>query len=330
MNKNNRPRVALLWGGRGYESEVSSKGKEHLLPLLNEKFELTPILIDKEGRWLTKDGEVLPCRGGFYCQSTNKILSVDCVIPLLHGDFGEDGTIQGALECARLPYVGCDTSASAICRDKSIVKTVAARLGVPTLPFVSAIKCEGVDFATRRAEESLSYPMLVKPARLGSSVGVGSACCRDELRQRIKDAFELCPRLLIEPFLQTKRELECGFFAARGREILTFPGEILLEGTYGYEEKYHDDSVRLSIRADVEREHAEAIRDYSRRLVRAVGVRDISRIDFFLSDGRIYFNEINTMPGFTDGSLYAKMIGAMGISEGELFSRLVESAIARA
>lgn len=330
MSNKERPAVALIYGGRGYESEVSLRGKEHLAPRLTDYFDLTPVLIDKTGRWLIEGNEAFPFSGGFFSPEGGSMLKVDCAIPLLHGDFGEDGTVQGALECAKIPYIGCDTSASAICRDKAIVKTVAERLGIPTLPFLSAIRCEGVDFAARRAEELFSYPMMVKPARLGSSVGVGRADSTEELISRLNAAFRLCPRLIIEPCLQSKRELECGFFATRSREILTFPGEILLEGTYGYEEKYLNCSARLSVRADVKSEEAEAIRDYSRRLVRALGVRDISRIDFFLSEGEIYLNEINTMPGFTDGSLYARMIEAEGITEGDAFYRLVREAMARA
>ena len=329
MEKERRPLVALLWGGRGHESEVSRRGKEHILPVLSEKYNILSTFIDKNGDWNTDFGKVFATSGGFYCIERQKFYAIDCAIPLLHGDFGEDGVVQGALENARIPYIGCDTSASAVCRDKSFVKTQAVWLGIPTLPHLLVFADEGVDFALRRAEGEIGYPAFVKPARLGSSVGASAAYNKFELTRALSSAFSLCERVIIEPCLECKRELECGYFSAGGRELYTHPGEILLGGTYGYKEKYLTDT-RLSIRADLSREIADSIRDYSRSLVRALGIRDISRIDFFLSGERIYLNEINTLPGFTEGSLYAKMIEAEGIPLTELFGRLIDKAMARA
>ena len=329
MNKE-RARVALIWGGRGHESEVSRRGKEHILPLIDQNtYDVISVFIDREGRWLLNGREIFPYRGGFYCPEGGERLSVYCAIPLLHGDFGEDGRVQGALECADIPYVGCDVSAGAICRDKAIVKMIARGLDIPTLPHLLILREEGIDYAVRRAEESFAYPMFIKPCGLGSSVGVGMAEDRSKLCSALTRALALTGRVIIEPCLTCKRELECGYFSTKSKELFTNPGEILFSGLYGYDEKYVTGEVGLAIYADLSDGVREQIREYSRRLVRALGVRDLSRIDFFLAGDRLYFNEINTMPGFTDGSLYAKMVEACGIGEEKLFSMLIENAAHR-
>ncbi len=325
-----RLRVALIYGGRGRESEVSIRGMRHVLPLIDRnKYEIIPIFIDKCGRWLIEKQEVCPHSGGFLCPESGEVTRVDSAIPLLHGDFGEDGRVQGALECAAIPYVGCDVLCGAVCRNKAFVKMLARQLGLPTLPFLLILRDEGCDYATRRAEESFSYPMFIKPTSLGSSVGVSAAESRRELCSALTVAFTLSDRVIIEPCLTYKRELECGYFKAKNKELFTNPGEILCNGLYGYDEKYSSGDVGLAIRADLPEGQRELIREYSRRLVRALGVRDIARVDFFLTEDEIYFNEINTMPGFTDGSLYARMIEAEGISEGRLFGLLIDNCIAR-
>lgn len=328
MNDINRARVALIYGGRGHEREVSNRGKAHVLPLIDrERYSVFPIFIDKDGRWLYEDDEVFLIPGGFYCPTKSLSLPIDCAFPLLHGDFGEDGMVQGALECVKIPYVGSDYRVAAACRDKALVKAVAKSLDIPTLPFTLIIKCEGADYAVRRAESHFRYPMIVKPTCLGSSIGVCSANTKESLRQAVNKVFKISDRAIIEPCLTVKRELECGYFGTKSKELFTNPGEILLNGMYGYEEKYISPDVKTAVRADLGAEITERIREYSRRLVRALGVRHLARIDFFLSGGEIYFNEINTMPGFTEGSLYAKMIEGSGISEGALINMLVESAL---
>ena len=330
MKKDERLRCALIYGGRGHESEVSLRGKEHILPLVdNTKYNVIPIFIDKSGVWYT-DGE--PCvayRGGFFCPDSGRFSAVDCAFPLLHGDYGEDGCVQGALECASIPYVGCDVRSAAVCRDKALVKMVATGIGIPTLPYITLLRREGVDYATRLCEASLSYPVFIKPTCLGSSVGVARADNTTMLRLGIERAFALSDRIIVEPYLSDKRELECGYFSTKSKEIFTNPGEILSNGIYGYEEKYLTGDVEVVVRAEICEDTCGLIREYARRLCRALGVRDLSRVDFFLSGTEIYFNEINTMPGFTESSLYAKMLSAYGYGEGALIESLIDSATAR-
>ncbi len=331
MKEKKQASILLIYGGQGQESEVSIKGKEHILPLIDrDTYRLHTVFIDKTGRWLLENKEIFLCRGGIFCLDGGEKIAIDAAIPLLHGDFGEDGIIQGALDCATIPYVGCDVSASAVCRDKSFVKIIAERLGVPTLPHLSVLASEGLSYAVRRTECEFAYPVFVKPARLGSSVGAREASDRQELLSALQNAFSVCSKVIIEPYLAEKRELECGYFSTFCKELFTNPGEILHSGVYSYEDKYHSDSVGLAIRADIPEGVSEEIKEYSRRLVRALSIRDISRLDFFLCGEKIYFNEINTLPGFTDGSLYAKMVEAGGIPEAELWRRLIENALRRA
>ena len=325
---NERLSVALLYGGRGYESEVSLKGYRHILPLIEKKFRVLPIFIEKNGAWLYEGRRVFPAERGFISESGERI-AVDCAIPLLHGDFGEDGRVQGALDCASIPYVGSDTVASAICRDKSIVKRVAESLGIPTLHHILLLRGEDTHRYIEKAEESMGYPMFVKPARLGSSIGAMAAEDRDGLGEAIESAFALCDRVIVEPCLKVKRELECGYFAGKSKELFTNPGEILINGRYGYEEKYLDGGAEVSAIAEICEDIRLKIREYSERLVRCLGVRDLCRVDFFLSGDRLYFNEINSFPGMTEESLYAKMLSATGIEEYEALSELIYRAHGR-
>ena len=329
MNNKKRPTVAVIFGGRGKERSVSLKGKENLIRLIDrDKYEPLSVCIEEDGQWSLDGEELLWARDGFHSLGRQEHLRVDCAFPLLHGDFGEDGVVQGALECQNIPYVGCDTSAGAVCRDKSFVKTIANSLGIPTLPHILVLRDEGLDYATRSAEAKFTYPMFIKPARLGSSIGVSSADSHRELTSALRLAFSLSDRVIIEPYLSDKRELECGYFGAKGKEIFTNPGEIKIKGVYGYNEKYLS-GAELSIRAEISEDISHKVREYSRRLIRALGVRDLSRVDFFLSDDRLYLNEINTMPGFTEGSLYPKMIEAAGIGPEKMVDMLIEGAIAR-
>ncbi len=319
--------LALIYGGRGLESRVSISGMEHILPLLREDFDLMPIFIDSGGRWLYRSRRIFPAHRGFISES-GEMIGCDVALPLLHGDFGEDGRVQGALECADIAYVGCDVAASALCRDKSQMKLIARHLGIPTLPhlLLSGGDTEGLADA---CESRFDYPIFIKPTSLGSSFGCSRADDRESLTEAIRLCLRLCNRAIAEPCLCDKRELECGYYRAESKEIFTFPGEILVGGSYTYEKKYLSQDSPVCPRADVTEDVAEKIREYTRRLIDLSGVRDIARVDYFLSGGELYFNEINTMPGFTCGSLYAMMLGEAGIPEGELLSGLIRSAYLR-
>ena len=311
--------VALIYGGQGCEREVSISGFRHLFPILDEIFETLPIIIDTNGDWLYKNKRVFPTVGGFYCPESGESLRVDCAFPLLHGDYGEDGVIQCALTVARIPYVGCDGRVGAICRNKSVVKACAEYLGIPTLPHIALRP--GDDLST------LTFPLFLKPATLGSSVGASAVREPSELKSALERGFSLCDMMIAEPLLEDKRELECGYFSAKGKELFTNAGEILIDGGfYDYKRKYERRTETRAL-ADIPTEVNEAIRDYSKRLVRYLGIRQISRLDFFLSGEKIYLNEINTMPGFTPDSLYAKMLSGVGIPLKRMLRELCEDCL---
>ncbi len=399
MTKSERPTIALLFGGRGYEREVSVRGASNLFSLIpSEKYEKIPIFIDKEGRFLMPEGESAPTemamgdaemrecypacisgRGGF--SYDGGFLPIDAAFPLLHGDFGEDGVVQGALECARIAYVGCDVIGSAAARDKMLLKAIAESLGIPVACGILCLAGEEKR-VIYRSEKLFGYPVFVKPTRLGSSFGAGVARNRRELYYALKKALSLGSRAVIEEYIDIEKELECAYFAVQGKELFTNLGEICADGFYDYEKKYggirnlefaslpprgrcqtnerrkesenesstlcpgkqthspSPDSVGSSlpegalatvtefstVSSDVE----GTAREYARRLVRALSLRDLARIDFFLSkDGRLCFNEINTMPGFTETSLYSRLIARCGISSERLVSLLIDSAIER-
>lgn len=347
MMSKTRASVALIFGGRGYEREVSVRGAENLYRLIpNEKYDITPVFIDRRGRFFMPIESALPShiargevavrevfpmqqngRGGF--GFLGGFLPIAAAWPLLHGNFGEDGVVQGALECANIRYVGCDTVASATARDKMTVKAIASSLEIPVAPGVLCQRGE-TESAAEQAEELLGYPMFVKPCRLGSSIGAGVARDRRELYSTLEHALSLDGRAVIEKKINIKKELECAYFAAGGKELVTPPGEILAHGFYDYDKKYKSAGATVSECAAVSESDKEKVRGYAAQLVCAVGLRDLSRLDFFLSDaGEIYFNEINTMPGFTETSLYLRLLSHSGISQAEAASALIDGAMAR-
>ena len=317
--------VMLIYGGRGLEREVSISGARHILPRIRGDFRPLPVLIDKDGRWLNEGKELLLCRAGVL--KDGEFIKTDCAIPLLHGDFGEDGRVQGALDCASIPYVGCDGIVGAICRNKFIVKAVADRLSVPTLPCILAIRGEDTDGIANECERKIGYPLFLKPTSLGSSVGASQVRSREELIEALSLAFTLTDRVIVEPLLADKRELECGYLRIKGKDLFTKCGEILCKGFYDYQKKYAADGAGTSVVARLTMAAQDKIRDYSAALVRGLGVRDIARIDYFLSGDKIYFNEINTLPGMTESSLYPKMIEASGVSLDQMTKGLIRGAL---
>jgi D-alanine-D-alanine ligase len=310
--------IALIYGGEGYEHSVSMLGFQHLFPILERNYRVLPIFIDTCGVFWLKNRRVFPTYKGF-CSEDGCHFAVDCAFPLLHGDMGEDGVVQNALTLAKIPYIGCLGPVGAICRDKYVVKAVARSLSIPTLP------CTLI----RRGEETydLTLPVFIKPCGLGSSVGAMAARDEKELKRALENAFRYTDRVIAEPYLENKRELECGYFSVKGKELFTNAGEILSNGSfYDYESKYGG-GTRTATVADILPEINDKIKEYSARLVSALGVRHLSRIDFFLSGDNLYFNEINTMPGFTAECLYPRMLLTSGIDIPEMLDLLIGDAL---
>ncbi len=357
MKKQDKPTVLLLYGGRGCERAVSVEGSKYAFPLIDrEKYTVIPTYIRADGQWLIPDDtepsrgcadmgiiealaqgiadsiSVAPAyidgRGGLI--STEKFIAADCALPLLHGDFGEDGIVQGALENARLPYVGCGVRTGALLCDKGYTKLIAEYLRIPVADWIYSKSAEGEMSAKRRAEARLSYPMFIKPACLGSSVGAARVCGEQEFCEAYRRAAALGESVLIEECVDVEKELECAYFSAKGKEIFTELGEIRYDGGfYDYDSKYGSDScATVSSASCVTEEMRKKVREIAGILCRFFGVRHLCRIDFFLSrDGRLLFNEINTFPGFTEGSLYPRLLQRSGVCPEELLNLLIEAAL---
>lgn len=332
-------RIALIYGGAGCEHAVSVLGGENLRRILAQRreFEILPVFIDKAGDWyLKKRGKYIPtypvrrdCQSGFLVG--RKILPVCCAIPLLHGDFGEDGRVQGALDCAGIRCVGSGVVGGALCSDKIYTKIIAESLGVPTVPYIAPTTPSAAE-ARSLAEEKIGYPMFIKPACLGSSIGAHEVPSAEDFDAAYADAYTRGgARLLIERLVSPRRELECACLIDKEGIRVSHPGEIKIESFYSYHEKYSTESkAKLCLHSDIPREIEERLSEYCRILCEGLSVRGLCRIDFFLSGDEIYLNEINTMPGFTESSLYLRLMKETGLGEHELVLRLINEAMERA
>ena len=324
---NCRKKIALIYGGRGCEHSVSVRGAEYVKDVLSkEKYYTYSVFIDKKGVWWLDGAEVFPARhGGISGLSDGeRIFPIDCAIPLLHGDFGEDGRIQGALDTAGIPFVGADTVTGAICLDKAATGSIAQRIGIPTARGVllshGAVVSDSIDAAKR-----IGFPVFIKPRRLGSSIGAAVARSESELCT-VFPGSAIHGDLLIEELIEPKRELEIGLLSLKGQRILSPIGEVMCDGFYDYDKKYERGTVTVCP-ADVGDTVSERIREYAIRLSDAIPLYGPSRIDFFLSGERVIFNEINTLPGFTKDSLYPTLMRAAGVDVSRLFDLLIEDAI---
>lgn len=348
MTKKREIPRTLIYGGVGFEREISVKSAEGLYEAIKGAgAEIYPTFIDPNGNWfLAKDGSVSPTalakdpgalgeavylkrigqEGGFATEQ--EFIKIGASIPILHGDFGEDGRIQGALDTAGIPFVGCSVEASAICRSKSILKSILKSHGIPMLDWIEVPKAQSIDTAVTRAEAALGYPVFVKPTSLGSSIGAGPAHNREELKERLKSARAVSDTIMIERCLVGKRELECAFFEYKGKRYFTNPGEIRYNTEfYDYESKYVLSDTEIEAVAEADESFRDEVRDISGKIADIVGLRHFARIDFFLSfTGDIYFNEINTIPGLTAASLFPLMVKSAGVDLGELFLDLSDGA----
>ena len=327
-----RKTVALLYGGKGVEHRVSCLGKSYVKGLIDkEKYRILLVFIDQDGDWyIERDDEKTPAYlsmtevGGRLVtqKGTEKI---DCAIPLLHGDFGEDGRIQGALDTLGICYIGASALTGALCSDKGYTKDIALSLGIPVARY-KRIK-RGTPFFTLKDEcEEFGYPLFIKPTSLGSSVGAHEIWCESDLEGIFNELEKLGTDLLIEELVEDKRELEVGFFSALGRTIITHPGEPKCQGFYDFEKKYSTGTSITTV-AEVDEGTKEKLAQYSRKLAERLGLRHLSRLDFFLSGEKILFNEINTFPGFTEASLYPRLIIEAGIEPHRLINDMIEDAL---
>jgi D-alanine-D-alanine ligase len=320
-------RVAVLGGGRSSEHEVSLASAASVRAgLVEAGHEPIAIEIGRDGAW-RRDGAVLAVEPG------RGLEGVDVVFPVLHGPFGEDGTVQGLLECLDVPYVGAGVLASALCMDKVMFKEVMAHAGLPQVDY-RAVRASS--FAAERERvltdlAGLGLPVFVKPARLGSSVGIVRAASADELPGALATAFEHDSLAIVEAAARGL-EVECSVLG-NGEPIASDPGEIVLAageaGWYDYEAKYSPGGMRLIVPARVPERVRERIRQVAIQAFALAGCSGLARVDFFVEGERVLLNELNTMPGFTTTSVYAALFEASGVSYAELLDRLVALAFER-
>jgi D-alanine-D-alanine ligase len=311
-------RVAVLGGGRSSEHPISLASAESVRAGLSEAgHEPVEVLLERDGRW-TSDGEALALEPG------GGLLGADVAFPVLHGPFGEDGTVQGLLELLDVPYVGAGVAASALAMDKSLFKDLLAAHGVPQVGYAVARHGRPLDLGALRP------PLFVKPARLGSSVGISKVWSEQELDAALSHSFEHDPIALVERLVEGT-EVECSVLG-HSDPVASRPGEIVLhrgEGWYDQEAKYERGGMELIVPARVPEAALETVRRLAVEVFRIVGCSGMARVDFFVEDGEVLVNELNTIPGFTATSVYAKLLEADGIPYAELLDRLVELAVER-
>jgi len=311
-------KVAVLSGGRSSEHDVSLRSGEAVAAGLKAAgHKVVSVLILRDGRW-ELDGEavsILP-GGGF--------VGVDAVFPALHGPFGEDGVTQGALETAGIPYVGSDVLGSAVCMDKLTLKRLCVERGIAQVGFVQAFT-EG----WRERALELGMPLWVKPSRLGSSVGISKVDEPGQLDAAVEEAVRFDPRVIIEAN-SSGREVECSVLGNLEPEA-SLPGEILADSEwYDFEAKYTEGRMNLAVPAAIDGRTTASLQRAATEVFTFAGCSGLARCDFFVEDdGAVLLNEVNTMPGFTETSVYAKLWEASGLVYPELCDRLLQLAVER-
>ena len=336
--------IAVFYGGKSTEHEVSIHSAETVGALLSpQKYQLYPVYVTRDGKWLLQEKcgltdcaapEVLPVlHGDCHLQTQGRALKLDAAFPIIHGSYGEDGTLQGLFEQMDVAYVGCGVLASAIGMDKEISKRLAALHGLPVLPHIALEKDQPLDIAAVSAKTAdLGYPVFVKPVTLGSSVGVTRVLSPEKLSAAIEYAFKFDTRIMIEKGVDHAREIVCGVLGAGVGTRASKCGEVRPKHEfYDYNAKYIDpDGMSLVIPADIKPQTAKAMQEHSVAFFRAIRGTGLARIDFLLSpdSDAFYFCEINTIPGFTSHSLYPRLWQATGIEPQAVVDELVQLSIA--
>jgi len=349
-------RVGLLFGGRSVEHEVSIASATSILQALDpERYDVSLIAIDDEGRWhlgsgatllpagtIEGDEVLLPAAPGGGAlvplapehEGATEAPRLDVVFPIVHGRGGEDGTLQGLLELADVPYVGSNVLSSAVQMDKDVAKRLLAAAGLPVVPWVtlraSALEGAGLEQAVQRIVAELGLPVFVKPANSGSSVGITRADDEGGLAASLREAARYDDKLIAEQAVDA-REIEVAVLGNEAPEA-SVPGEIIPHHAfYDYEAKYVDESTELVIPADLPEEQTARLRELAVEAYRALDGEGMARVDFLLErpGGRVWINELNSLPGFTDGSMYPRLWEATGLPYSALLDRLIELALER-
>ncbi len=339
-------RVAVIFGGRSGEHDVSLMSARAVLSVLDPaKYEVTQIGITREGHWLTGEDVIGKFENGKLNGLEHFVLSADPSVrntqyeadvffPVLHGTFGEDGTIQGLFEMADVAYVGAGVVGSAVGMDKGVFKEVMRANNIPVVESALVLRNEiekNLNSVIEKAEKAGAYPLFTKPANLGSSVGVTKCHNRSDLQEGLLEAAQFDRRVLVERGVTNVREVEVSVLG-NDEPVASVCGEILpSRDFYSYESKYIDGTSGLEIPAQLPHETSEKIREYAVRAYKLIDCAGMARVDFFVEKdtNKIYLNELNTIPGFTKISMYPKLWEASGLPYAKLVDRLIELAMQR-
>lgn len=350
-----KQKIAVLFGGVSSEHDISLLSAYSVLTHIpEEKYDVLCVGITKKGHWMYYPGEYEYIKTGEWENDPDcctAILSpdavhqgiiilgndgayvrkVDAVFPVLHGMNGEDGSVQGLCQLSGIPFVGCDMTSSAVCMDKTLTHTVLDSAGIKTAKYLAIRRStlDDMDKVCVEIEEKLGYPVFVKPACAGSSVGVSRAADRDALKEGLKVAFAHGSKVVVEHEIIGK-EVECAVLGSGNRLIASVPGQITpAEEFYDFDAKYKLGTSVLDIPAKISEVQMNTLREIAKKAYTACGCSGFSRVDFFVTDTDIILNEINTIPGFTSISMYPKLMENMGITYSALLDRLIQLAIER-
>lgn len=329
-------KILVLAGGRSAEYDISLVSSKWVVEQLDEAgHEVTEIMIERDGSWSLKDSpDPLEFRTGpvpWSILSGGKPLAFDAVFPVLHGAFGEDGTVQGLCATAGWPCAGVPVMGSSIAMEKHTMKSLALNAGLPVVPWVlldedpaACIQC------LRKEIEALGIPLFVKPSRLGSSVGISRVDTLDELSTALEKAAEYDSKILVEQAVEQAREMEVSVLG-NGREVISsIPGEVLPgREWYDFKAKYHCEESRLSIPASIPASTTEDMRMMAEKAFRLLGGKGFARVDFLMNHRGIWLNEVNTIPGFTSISMFPKLWAASGLEPAEVLNYIIEEAVNR-
>ncbi len=349
--------VCILFGGASSEHEVSRVSAANVLSNIDRNlYEVLAVGITKEGNWFLTNAKTDDIKSGEWEKENNKacvispdpkhhgllifnkngdvsVTKIDVILPMLHGKNGEDGTMQGLFELAKIPYAGCGVLSSAACMDKSVTKEVLKEAGIPVTEGFATYDYTDADYekVLKQTEEELSFPVVVKPSNAGSSVGVSLVENAKDLKTALLLAAAEDRVILVERAVDA-REIECAVLGGRNNVLSAAPGEIIkLSKMYDYNTKYADATSSTQIPADIPKEKQEEIKKLACKAFKAMDCFGLARVDFFIDrkDGKVMLNEINTLPGFTDISLYPKAWAKEGVSYQELITKIIELSFER-
>lgn len=344
--------LLVLFGGQSSEHAISCMSAANIIKQIDtDRYHVILVGITESGHWVYTENlhsletgawRESPVSAVLSPDATKKTLYVmdalrtqeipiDVVFPVLHGLYGEDGTVQGILELAKIPYVGCGVLASAVAMDKVFTKVVVNDLGIRQAKYVAVHRSElaDMDAAVAKVEEKLPYPVFVKPSCAGSSQGVGKARDREELKKALVFASRHDAKILVEETI-VGRELECAVFGTSDRILTSGVGEVVAAAEfYDFDAKYNNNESKTDVSPDLPEEVVKEIQTSASRIFKAIGGFSLSRVDFFYDKDGVVFNEINTIPGFTAISMYPMLFEKMGISKQQLIQDLIDTAAYR-